>query len=155
MESINRRQVIVSLAALGLMSQMAEAQAADASVFTESKLFKFDAVRETFNAQGGGSRPTLARTVLPSGEVVGVHVGTIPPRKTYSPMHANANAEILIVFHGKMDFLTEVAPPKSASAGDVIYAAANEKHSLRNPGDDLATYFVVAIGGPKPAALKA
>jgi quercetin dioxygenase-like cupin family protein len=147
---MNRREVLGAMSAYALLAQIDEAQTPDSPTLTESKLFKFNAAVETFNAGGGGSRPTLPRTVLPSGEVVGVHVGTIPAGKIYSPMHANANAEFLIVHQGKMEFLTENNPPKLAEAGDVIYAAAHEGHSLRNPGDATTTYFVVAIGGPKP-----
>lgn len=147
---MNRREAIGSIAAVALLAQIAEAQTSDSPVLSESALYKFGASAETFNAGGGGMRQTLPRTTLPSGEVVGVHVGTIPAGKVYSPMHANGNAEFLIVYQGKMEFLTEANPPKLAEAGDVIYAAAHEGHSLRNPGDVTTTYFVVAVGGPKP-----
>ena len=148
---MNRREALGAISALALLTQIGEAQAPDTPVLTESMLFKFAAAAETFNAAGGGTRQTMPRTTLPSGEVVGVHVGTIPAGKVYSPIHANGNAEFLIVYQGKMEFLTEANPPKLAEAGDVIYAAAHEGHSLRNPGDVTTTYFVVAVGGPKPA----
>ncbi len=152
MKKMNRRDVVGALAVFALLAQDASAQTTESSTLTESKLFKFGDVPETYNATGGGSRQTLPKTVLPSGEVVGVHVGTIPAGKTYSPMHKNANSEFLIVHEGKMEFLTETNPPKLAEAGDVIYASANEGHMLRNPGNVTAIYFVVAIGGPKPGA---
>jgi quercetin dioxygenase-like cupin family protein len=148
---MNRREAIGAIAAVALLAKLADSQTSDVSVLTESALYKFAAAAEKLNAAGGGMRPTLPRTTLPSGEVVGVHVGTIPAGKVYSPMHANGNAEFLIVHQGKIEFLTESNPPKLAEAGDVIYAAAHEGHSLRNPGDVTTTYFVVAIGGPKPA----
>jgi quercetin dioxygenase-like cupin family protein len=147
---MNRREVLGAISALALLTQAGGAEMPGIPVLTESELYKFGAAPETFNVAGGGTRQTLPRTTLPSGEVVGVHVGTIPAGKVYSPMHANGNAEFLIVHEGKMEFLTDANPPKLAQAGDVIYAAAHEGHSLRNPGDVTTTYFVVAVGGPKP-----
>jgi mannose-6-phosphate isomerase-like protein (cupin superfamily) len=147
---MNRREVLGAISAVMLLAQAGGAETPDTPVLTESELFKFGAASETFNAAGGGTRQTMPRTTLPSGEVVGVHVGTIPAGKVYSAMHANGNAEFLIVHEGKMEFLTDANPPKLAEAGDVIYAAAHEGHSLRNPGDVKTTYFVVAVGGPKP-----
>jgi quercetin dioxygenase-like cupin family protein len=122
---------------------------------TESKVFKFGAAPMTFNAAGGGSSQTLPRTTIPSGELVGVHVGTIPAKTVYSAMHANGNCEILIIHEGSLEFMEEGKPTQLAEKGDVIYAAAHIKHSLRNPGDKTMTYFVVAIGGTLPAAAPA
>lgn len=114
-----------------------------------SDLLKHNAIfrtsAEPVEASAVGSFQAVVRGTLPTGEGVELHNSTLLPGHEPHPPHQHLHAEFLFMTAGQVDWLLDgVRQP--AGAGDVLYAASNVLHGLRNTGTVPARYFVVAIG---------
>ena len=145
MKTMNRREMCGALSAFALMATLAEAQVATATVdeMTRSKVFSFDKLPVTQNANGGWGRQVMHGT-LPTGEFVEVHETMLPAGKMPHPPHKHRNTEFVLIREGKLEFLND-GKPEPAGPGDVIYTASNVMHGLTNIGTTPALYFVVSI----------
>ena len=63
------------------------------------------------------------------------------------PPHRHRNSGILFIREGELEFSNDGKPEK-VGRGDVLLAASNVLHGLKNVGDSTGMYFVVAIGRP-------
>ena len=92
-----------------------------------------------------GSFQAVVRGTLVTGEGIELHNSTLLPGHEPHPPHQHLHAEFLLMQAGQVDWLVDgVRQP--AGPGDVLYAASNVMHGLRNTGTVPARYFVVAIG---------
>ena len=107
-----------------------------------SVLFPADTARAT-SANGARFR-SLVDTVTANLARLEIHVTTLAPGKSPHPPHRHPHEEIMIVRSGTLEVFQNSAT-RLASAGAVIFEAANELHGLRNPGPDSATYVVIRI----------
>jgi len=151
MDSMNRREAcltVFALAALGAMAFPAKAEnASDAekqNLLSRSKTFSYDQLAIT-DLPNGGSMRKVVSGVLVTGEYIEVHESTLPPGKMPHPPHRHRNSEILFIRQGELEFLNDGKPEK-VGPGDVVFAASNVWHGLKNVGDTTGMYFVVAIG---------
>ncbi len=92
-----------------------------------------------------GSFQAVVRGTLVTGEGVELHNSTLLPGHEPHPPHQHVHAEFLFMRQGQVDWLVD-GVRQSAGPGDVLYAASNVLHGLRNTGTVPAQYFVVAIG---------
>lgn len=160
LDNMNRREACAGLAAFSLLGGLlAEAQTLpgagqpDASTDV-SRVFHFDQMKMTSNANGGWGRAVLHGT-LPTGEYLEVHETMLPPGKMPHPPHRHSNTEFILIREGKLQYLTE-GHEEALGPADVIYTASNRPHGLKNIGDTPALYFVVSVGvqdKPTPVTL--
>lgn len=111
----------------------------------------FRSSAERIEASAVGSFQAVVRGTLPTGEGVELHNSVLLPGHEPHPPHRHEHAEFLFMTAGQVDWLIDgVRQP--AGPGDVVYAASNVLHGLRNTGTVPAKYFVLAIGPNLKAA---
>ena len=147
----NRRDACLALAALAVLGAKAfptkAENAGDAekqNLLSRCETFSFDQLPIT-DLPNGGSMRRVVSGVLATGEYIEVHESTLPPGKMPHPPHRHRNSEILFIREGELEFLNDGKPEK-LGPGDVVFAASNVLHGLKNVGNTAGMYFVVAIG---------
>ncbi|GAC1414946.1 MAG: hypothetical protein NVSMB62_01630 [Acidobacteriaceae bacterium] len=103
-------------------------------------------------ASGNGSESrSVAHGTLSTGESVNLHQTTQPAGAAPVALHVIRHTEFILVREGEVEFAHEDATGKTllerANAGDVIFVPTGTNHRVKNVGDGLASYLVVAIGG--------
>ena len=153
MNPMNRRQACLAVAALAALGAEAfPAKAENASdperqnLLSGSGTISCDQLPITHLPNGGTMRRVVSG-VLATGECIEVHESTLPAGKMPHPPHRHRNSEILFIGEGELEFLNDGKPEK-VGPGDVVLAASNALHGLKNVGDSTGMYFVVAIGRP-------
>lgn len=151
MNAMNRREACLAVAALAAIGGKAFLATAKNtvdpekdSVLSRSETFSYDQLPVT-DLPNGGTMRRVVSGVLATGEYIEVHESMLPPGKMPHPPHRHRNSEILFIREGKLEFLND-GKPEPAGPGDVVFAASNVMHGLKNVGDTPAAYFVVAIG---------
>jgi mannose-6-phosphate isomerase-like protein (cupin superfamily) len=160
MENMNRRELFAALSAFAAVgtvalsagTSLAEGQGSDQSmpgtakadpVLSGSKTFAFDALPVT-NLPNGGTMRRVISGVLATGEFIEVHETMLPAGQMPHPPHRHRNSELLFIREGKLEFLND-GKPEAVGPGDVVFAASNVMHGLKNTGTTPANYFVIAI----------
>ncbi len=145
---MNRRDFGVALAALAAVGLAVEGSAAEAQGdggMTASRVFRYEEMPVTKNANGGWGREVF-HGVLATGEYVAVHESMLPPGKMPHAPHKHRNSEIICVREGKLEFLNDgKVDPKPVGPGDIIFVASEVMHGWTNVGKTDALYFVVEI----------
>ena len=153
MNRMNRREACLAFAALAALgAESFPAKAGNASdpekqnLLARSETFSYDHLPIT-NLPNGGTMRRVVSGVLVTGEYIEVHESTLPAGKMPHPPHRHQSSEILFIREGELEFLNDGKPEK-VGPGDVVLAASNVLHGLKNVGDTTGMYFVVAIGQP-------
>jgi quercetin dioxygenase-like cupin family protein len=146
---MDRRGILLGLGAFALLGEaMASAQAGNAAgpdgKLTRAAVFPYDSLVVKRSANGGTSRAVFSGT-LPTGEFVEVHETTLPPGQMPHAAHQHSHSEFLVIREGQLEFLDEGVARK-AGPNDVVFAASNRLHGLKNVGTTMANYFVCAVG---------
>lgn len=153
MNHMNRREACLAVAALAELGAKAfPAKAENASdpekenLLSRSETFSYDHLPIT-DLPNGGSMRRVVSGFLVTGEYIEVHESMLPPGKMPHPPHRHRNSEILFIREGELEFLNDGKPEK-VGPGDVVFAASNVLHGLKNVGNTTGMYFVIAIGEP-------
>jgi quercetin dioxygenase-like cupin family protein len=153
MNPINRREALLAVAAFAALAAKAfPAKAGTASepekenLLSRAQTFSYDHLPITELPNGGTMRKVVSG-VLVTGEYIEVHESTLPPGQMPHPPHRHRNSEILFIREGELEFLNDGKPEK-VGPGDVVFAASNVLHGLKNVGDTTGMYFVIAVGQP-------
>ena len=75
------------------------------------------------------------------------HVTTLKPGESSHPPHKHPEEEILIIKEGMVESLVN-GQMKRVGPGSVIFQASNQMHSIRNVGNEPATYHVFSWHSP-------
>jgi mannose-6-phosphate isomerase-like protein (cupin superfamily) len=129
---------------VGVEGALGQARVSAPAVLAQSKVFPVDAMPLRLMANGGESRDSL-KGALVSGEMVSVHESMQPAGIKTNPQHVIHHSEIITVLEGTVAFEHGDAAER-VGPGGVIYVAKGTLHTLRNVGDGVARYVVVAIG---------
>ena len=82
---------------------------------------------------------------LATAESVEVHETTLAPGATPHPPHHHVHSEMWLIREGTVEITIE-GKSHRLDQGSLAMVRSNEEHSITNPTDKPATYFVVAIG---------
>ena len=96
-------------------------------------------------ANGGQSRDVV-RGLQATGEAVAVHESMQPAGMVPNAAHAIDHAEIMMVLEGSLEFQHD-GKAERVGPGGVIYIARGTVHRVRNVGDGVVRYAVIAVGG--------
>jgi len=149
LSTTNRRDLFTGLAAFAALATLgataAESQEPQpAPSLVHSQLFPFDQLPVKTNANGGATR-TVVQGTLATGEFVEVHETALPPGQMPHPPHRHTHSEFLLIRSGKLEVNSD-GRQGIVEAGGVIFTASGVLHGLKNVGDVMANYFVVAVG---------
>ncbi len=121
------------------------ATARSASSVQESTLFDWNSISASKTEVGQYRQ--LMRAPTATLDELEIHVTTLNPGLSSHPPHKHANEELVILSSGKLEAMsngkTQVLGP-----GSVIFNASNQMHSVRNVGDEPATYHVINWASP-------
>lgn len=92
-----------------------------------------------------GTSQAVTHGTLPTGEGVELHNSTLKAGEQPHPPHQHEHEEFLFIREGQVDWLVD-GKREPAGPGDILYAASNVLHGMRNTGTTTASYFVLAIG---------
>ena len=92
----------------------------------------------------GLSQHVVQGTLL-TGEGVELHNTVLLPGQEPHPPHQHVHAEFLLLREGNVEWLID-GNRQAAGPGDILYAASQVVHGIRNTGTVPAKYFVVAVG---------
>lgn len=121
-------------------------------MLSKAKVFPFDTLPVATNDNGESRKVLLG--VLPTGEAVEMHETSLLAGHMPHPAHRHRHSEFMLVREGSLEFQNN-GKPQSVGPGGAIFAASGMLHGLRNAGDTVAQYFVVAIGREEAPAGKA
>lgn len=82
---------------------------------------------------------------LATAESVEVHETTVAPGSTPHPPHRHVHSEMWLIREGTVEITIE-GKSHRLGEGSLAIVRSDEEHSITNPTDKPATYFVVAIG---------
>jgi quercetin dioxygenase-like cupin family protein len=80
-----------------------------------------------------------------SGFHIELHETTLAPGSRPHPPHHHVHEEIFLMREGEVE-VTLNGNSTRLGPGSVAYVASNVEHGIRNAGDGLAQYFVMALG---------
>ena len=168
MNSVNRRELCIALAALAAVPAIAQTNETGQrpeivpplppdpmasppqaqpkqgeTVLRTPHAYRFEELAVKKNANGE-SRPVVSG-VLPTGEAVELHETSLLPGHMPHPPHKHRHSEFMFIREGTLEFDND-GKPERVGPGGVVFAASNIMHGLKNVGDTTAQYFVIAIG---------
>ncbi len=125
-------------------STMAPPDAArDSALLKRNEIFR--ASELPVHPSANGSSQHVVQGSLLTGEGVELHNSTLLPGHEPHPPHQHVHSEFLLIREGEMEWLLD-GKRQPAGPGDILYAASNVLHGLRNTGTTTARYFVLAVG---------
>ncbi len=89
-------------------------------------------------------RPVLEGTTH-TGFLIELHETTLAPGREPHAPHHHPHEEIFLIRAGEVE-VTIAGRSSRLGPGGVAYVASNSEHGIRNPGQHLAQYFVLALG---------
>lgn len=143
MTDLNRRDLLVSLAAL-TAGTSASAQESAPATFGPSRVLHPD--EHLTSSPNGTQRWNGPNGTIASGEAIGMHVSVVPSGTPAVALHRIDHTEIIVVQQGTLEY-THDGVTDSAPAGSILYVARGTNHFVKNAGPDTARYTVLQIGG--------
>jgi quercetin dioxygenase-like cupin family protein len=142
--SLSRRNFLMAaLAPPALGQDPAPKPRADAPLLPSAALV-YDQLPVRTTSAGGQSR-AMTKGKLATGEELEMHHTSIPAGASPHAGHRHVYGEVMLVREGAIEFtindrVTRLGP------GSAAYVSSNHYHAIKNAGDTVAHYFVLAIG---------
>ena len=129
-----------------LIAECAASTAADgAGAALPSRCYSFENLPVRVDHTNHAEYRQVFTGVTNDGCPIDLHITTMPPGQRPHPPHHHVHEEMMLVQKGQLE-ATIAGKSSTVGPGSVIYIASNEEHGLRNPGNEPAQYFVLAIG---------
>jgi quercetin dioxygenase-like cupin family protein len=142
MQTLNRREMMVAMAAVAALGGAAQAESETA--LTRSKVYRFDELPVVPRDHGQKDQSVLDG-VLATGEALEVHETTLPPGQMPHLPHRHRHSELMLVRDGLLEFNND-GRLERAGPGGVFFVGSNVLHGVKCVGDVAANYYVIAIG---------
>ncbi len=139
--SCSRRDLGVLLPALFA----ARAAAQNGENILPSKCYPFDSLMAKENPKTHNVTRNVFSGATHSGYHIDLHITTLQPGLSPHPPHAHVHEEMFMVKEGTLE-VTILKETTKAGPGSVVYVHSNDRHGIKNVGDNPAQYFVLAIG---------
>ena len=110
-----------------------------------SGAFRFADLQPHKNANGSGEARSITKGSTPTGEQVEVHETALLPGQTPHAPHRHKHSEFWLIREGDVE-ITINGKAYRLGPGSAAFAASNDEHGIKNVGQIVANYFVVAIG---------
>ncbi len=150
MKELNRRDLCLSLSALGLLSAASSSAQNPTSrtspgeqLLSASRSYPYSELPVSHSANGESRK--VVSGLLPTGEAVELHETTLLPGHMPHQPHQHLHSEFMMIREGTLEFLND-GKPEQVGPGGVIFASSGILHGVKNVGDTPARYFVIAIG---------
>ena len=155
---MNRRSLMAALPALlvqgAVISAAAKTAAAQSGAESSAKpgakvevlpsaVYEFDSLPVKTSA--GATTRAIMKGKLATGESVEVHETTLPAGGSPHPPHHHEHSEMWLIREGTVEITIE-GKSQRVGPGGLAFVKSNEEHGIKNPGDQAAMYFVVAVG---------
>ena len=143
-----RRNLLLSLPALTMLGESLAAAAQTSPQHSTNELQHstvFSIQKLPIKQNAPGSSQHVATGKLGTGEKLEIHNTTLNPGAMPHPPHRHPHSEFLVIREGTLSWILE-KETISAGPGDILYAASNELHGLKNVGTTVARYNVIAVG---------
>src|SRR5262249_12118397 len=111
----------------------------------KSRTFPFNDLQPRQNANGSGEIRSITQGTIPTGEQVQGHESALRPARSQHHEHRHRQREFWLIREGNVE-ITINGQSYQLGPGSAAFAASNDLHGIKNVGEVLATYFVVAIG---------
>lgn len=92
----------------------------------------------------GNSRPVLDG-LTHTGFHIDLHETQLAPGASPHAPHKHDHEEVIMIRQGTIE-VTNEGKVSTVGPGGVIYNASNDMHGMKNIGDTMAHYFVIALG---------
>jgi quercetin dioxygenase-like cupin family protein len=134
------------IAALHLLPVALAAQSAQASETAPAKMdssvFAWDKL--AFSPTKTGSRVMVFDAPTPTLDKFHLHITTLNPGENTGALHRHPQEELVIIKEGTVEVNID-GKLTTASAGSMIFFAANANENMTNTGKVPATYYVIQL----------
>ena len=111
-----------------------------------SKAYIFEDLQSKRNGENTGW--SVLNGATHTGYPVELHITELAAGQQPHPPHRHVHEEILLLKSGALE-VTMNGETTRLTPGSVVYVASNDLHGWKNPGQEPARYFVMALGGDK------
>lgn len=146
MAEINRRELVVGLAAMGAGGEARGQNGAVAGGGSLGAAKVLSPEGKVVKMPDGSDRWQILAGTFATGEAVTLHESWVPAGTPALPLHKIAHTQLIIVVEGTLEFLHDGVTDR-AEAGSVIYVAYGTNDLVKNVGAGVARYFVMHVGG--------
>jgi len=80
-----------------------------------------------------------------TGFVVEMHETELPAGGAPHPSHHHDHEELIVIREGTLEVMIN-GKTRKLGPGSVAYAASMEEHGVKNAGDTVARYWIIALG---------
>lgn len=108
-----------------------------------SKVYVFDQLQVRHTLDVDYRQIVEGKTV--DGCEFSVHESALQPGHEPHPPHHHTGEEMFLMIEGTLE-VTINGKPSQVSRGGVAFIGSGDEHGIRNPGPELAKYYVVEIG---------
>ena len=140
----SRRDLTIALLSAGVTLIAAAALSAVPPVMASS-VFDWSSLTPQPNKTGAVRRVVQAPTA--TLDELEIHITTLNAGESPHPPHKHADEELVIIKEGTIEALVN-GQTQRVGPGSIIFQASNQMHSVRNVGDQPATYHVIRWNSP-------
>jgi quercetin dioxygenase-like cupin family protein len=108
-----------------------------------SEFFAYDEL--TVKTSGDNKSRAFFNGNTHTGFVVEMHETELPAGGAPHPSHHHDHEELIVIREGTLEVMIN-GKTRKLGPGSVAYAASMEEHGVKNAGDTVARYWIIALG---------